>query len=214
MSDDRDELNLDDIDPEEVDSPWVGDPGEAERNFAVGLFVLTVLAAFVPVITPLPLGYMLAVIMWLFGALTLYLFGYRRVQDGYDEELTTARRAVAGLAAAYLVLQVLETSVRIVTIQQAGSLTQYRPYLIAVAVLVAIFAALLAEPERLVWFVAGIFVGHFLIIQSLRLLSLRPVVAEPVLGVVAYLAILSVPTILAYVLVYKDGARRLREEVS
>lgn len=214
MSDDDDDLNLEDIDPEEVDSPWVGDPGEAERNFVVWLFVLTVLAAFVPVITPLPLGYMLAVILWLLGALTLYLFGYRRVQDGYDEELATARRAVAGLAAAYLVLQVLETSVRIFTIQQPGTLAQYRPYLIAVAVLVAIFAALLAEPERLVWFVAGVFVGHFLIIQGLRLLSLRPVIADPVLGVLAYLSILGVPTVLAYVLVYRDGARRVREGVS
>lgn len=214
MSDDGDDLNLEDIDPEEVDSPWVGDPGEAERNFAVGLFVLTVVAAFVPVVTPLPLGYVLAVIVWLLGALTLYLFGYRRVQDGYDEELATARRAVAGLAAAYLVFQVLETSVRILTSQQAGSLVEYRPYLIAVAVLVAIFAALLAKPERLVWFVAGIFVGHFLVVQGLRILSVQPVVTDPVLGVLAYLGILGVPTVLAYVLVYRDGARRLREGVS
>lgn len=214
MSDDGDELNLEDVEPGEVDSPWVGDPGERERNFAVGLFVLTVVAAFVPVVTPLPLGYMLAVIVWLVGALTLYLFGYRRIQAGYDEELATARRAIAGLAAAYLVFQVLETSVRILTIQQGGGIVQYRPYLIAVAILVAIFAAVLAEPERLVWFVAGIFVGHFVVVQALRSLRARPVVDDPVLGVVAYLSILAIPTALAYLLVYRDAVRWLRNVVS
>lgn len=214
MSDDSDELDLDNIEPEDVDSPWVGDPGERERNFAVGLFILTVVAAFVPVITPLPLGYMIAVIVWLAGALTLYLFGYRRVQRGYDEELATARRAIAGLAAAYLVFQVLETAVRIVTIQDLGGPVQYRPYLIAVAILVAIFAALFAEPDRLVWFVAGIFVGHFLVVQSLRSLSARPVVDDPIWGLVAYLSVLAIPTVLTYLLVYRDGVRRLRDVVS
>lgn len=199
--------------PEEEPLPWIGD-GERQRNFAVGLFVLTVAASFIPVVTPLPLGYLLAVIAWFLGALVLYLFGFRRVQDEFDAALATARRAIAGLAVAYLIFQVLETGLRLVALTN-GSVPRDLSWLVlGVAAFVGILGAVVGHPRRLVWFVAGIFVGNFLVTQGLRVTGQRPAVNDPAVGLVVYLSLIVLVTGVAYGLVYRGGGRWIREQVS
>lgn len=207
------------------DTPWDEDdledpdpPGfasdEQGRNFTVGLFVLTVIAAFVPVFTRLPLGYFLALAVWIVGALALYLFVYRRIQDGYERERATARRAVAGLAAALLVFQVLETAGRILSTSGSIGIAELRLPIGIVALGVAVIAAYLADPRRLVWFVAIVFVGYFLLVQALRFTGSQPVVTDPLVAFAAYLGLLALAAALAFVLVYRGGAARLRDAVS
>lgn len=203
-----DEEDLDDPDPPGFAS------GERGRNFTVGLFVLTVIAAFVPVFTRLPLGYFLALAVWSVGVLALYLLVYRRIQDGYERQRATARRAVAGLAAALLVFQVLETGGRILSASGSLGIDELRIPMGIVAIGVAVLAAYLAHPRRLVWFVALVFVGYFLLVQALRFTGSQPVVTDPLVAFLAYLGLLSVATILAFVLVYRGGAARLRDAVS
>lgn len=200
-----------DEEPESL--PWVGD-GERHRNFAVGLFVLTVVASFIPVVTPLPLGYLLAVIAWFVGALVLYLFGFRRVQDEFDAELATVRRAIAGLAVAYLVYQILDTGVRVLALANGTATGAIFWLVLGVAAIVGVMGAVVGHPRRLVWFVAAIFVGNFLLTQGLRLAGQRPVVSDPVVGLAVYLSLLLLVTGVAYGLVYMGGVRWIRKEVS
>lgn len=201
----------DDKEPESL--AWIGG-GERHRNFAVGLFVLTVVASFIPVVTPLPLGYLLAVIAWFVGALVLYLFGFRRVQDEFDAELATVRRAIAGLAVGYLVYQVLDTGVRLLALANGAAPGAVSWLVLGVAVVVGIMGAVVGHPRRLVWFVAAIFVGNFLVTQGLRVTGQRPVVRDPVVGLVVYLSLLVLVTGVAYALVYLGGVRWIREQVS
>lgn len=194
------------------DQPAIGESPEA-RNLFVGLVVLSLLAAFVPVFTPLPLGYLLAAGGWVVGATLLYLFAYRRVQERVGVELATARRAIAGLAGAYLLYQVLETGVRILSVGPGPAVPEARPVLLVVAVVVAVAGAVLAEPTRLVWFVAAVFVLNFLVVESLRVTGARPVVEDPTLALVAYLGVLAPAALAAYLLVYRGLASRLAADL-
>lgn len=200
-------------DPEAESLGWIGD-SERHRNFAVGLFVLTVIASFIPVVTPLPLGYLLAVISWFVGALVLYLFGFRRIQDQFGRELATIRRVIAGLAVAYLVYQVLDTGVRLLALPNGAVSGDLAWLLLGVATFVGILGAIGGHPRRLVWFVAAIFIGNFLVTQGLRVTGQRPVVSDPVVGLVVYLSLLVLVTGVAYGLVYRGGVRWIREQVS
>jgi hypothetical protein len=210
MSEDKpwDESDLEDPQPPGFAS------GDRGRDFTVGLFVLTVIAAFVPVFTRLPLGYFLAVAVWAVGAAGLYVFVYRRVQDRYERERATARRAVAGLAGALLVFQILETGVRILAAGGGPGAAGLRLPIGIVALGVAVIAAYLANPQRLVWFVAIVFVAYFLLVQALRFTGSRPVVTDPIVAFAAYLGLMGLAAAVAFVLVYRDGAARLRDAVS
>ncbi|MFB6111252.1 MAG: hypothetical protein ABEJ35_01820 [Halobacteriaceae archaeon] len=213
-SDDDREFDVETVEPEEADIAWIGGDDERVRNLFVGVFVLTVVAAFIPVITPLPLGYLLAALVWLAGIAGLYLLGYRRIQDRYEQERATLRRLLAGAAAAYLVFQILETSVRILRAGGGPTLEAARPALIVIAVIVAIVGAIIANPERLVWFVAAVFVLNFVVVQGIRAAGAQPVIADPFLAVTAYLGLVGLAAGAAFVLVYQGGARRLLDGFS
>jgi hypothetical protein len=160
------------------------------------------------------LGYLLAVIAWFVGALVLYLFGFRRVQDEFDTELGIVRRAIAGLAVAYLVYQVLQTGVRLLALGNGGVPEELSWLILGVTAFVGVIGAVVGNPRRMVWFVAAIFLGNFIVTQGLRVTGQRPVVNDPVVGLFVYLGLLVLVTGVAFGLVYLGGVQWIREQVS
>lgn len=201
------DLTVDDEDLEDVL------PGtEAQRRrFTIGLFAVTLVASFVPVVTPLPLGYLLAVGVWVSGITIVYLVGYRRIQSDLDRELATVRRGLAGLAAAYLLYRVLRTAVRLLSEGPGPTVAEAQPIVLVVAAIVGIAAAVSAEPTRLVWFVASMFVLNALVTAGL---GARLEFGDPMTALGAYLGLLLAATVLSYALVYRDVTAGLREGVT
>lgn len=204
MSDDRA------VPDEELADVLPGDEA-GRRRLTIGVFGVTLFASFVPVVTPLPLGYLLAFGTWLLGVTGVYLFAFRRIQDDFGRELATLRRAIAGVAAAYLLYRVFRTGIRLLSVGPGPSVPEVRPMLIGLALVVGIAAAISVNPDKLVWFVAAMFVLNAVVAAAV---GGRLQFGDPAVAFGAYIGLLAVASIFSYILVYHPIGSRLRDRLS
>lgn len=179
------------------------------RNTVVGLFLVTLVASAIPAFTPLPAGYLYGGGALVVGASAIYLFVYRRIQEELTRELATLRRLVAGLAAAFLVYTVFNVLVAILSIDGVVPAGDAVAVVWVAAASAGVAAAVVADPERLVWFVAAVFVLNLAIREVVAASGTRLVVGDTSSGLLVYLGLL-VPTVAAaYLLVYRGVAERV-----
>lgn len=178
------------------------DDDDRLRDTVVGLFLVAVLASAIPVVTPLPVGYLYAATGLVVGWAAIYLFVYRRVQAGLTRELGTLKRLIAGLAAAFLVREVFRVFVAILSIDGIVPVGEAAAFVWVAAVAAGIAAVVVADPERLVWFVATVFVLNVVIREMIRVSGNELVVPDAARGLAVYFGLLVPTVVVAYLLVY------------
>jgi|GEM_PF-2803946 len=204
-------MTTDPADPEDdadLETLLSADP-EVRRNTVVALFLVALLASAVPAFTPLPAGYLYAAGVLVVGWATVYLFVYRRIQTGFSRQLATLRRLVAGVAAAFLVREVFRVFVAILSVDGIVPAAEANVVVWAAAIATGIAAAVVADPERLVWFIATVFVLNVAIREIILATGTRLVVPDTARGLAIYLGLLLPTVAIAYLVVYRGVHRRV-----
>ncbi|MFB6104239.1 MAG: hypothetical protein ABEJ57_04025 [Halobacteriaceae archaeon] len=176
---------------------------EVMRNTVVALFLVALVASAVPAFTPLPAGYLYAAGVLVVGWAAVYLVVYKRVQAGFSRQLATLRRLVAGVAAAFLVREVFRVFVAILSVDGIVPAGEANVVVWIAAIAAGIAAVVVADPERLVWFIATVFVLNIAIREIILATGTRLVVPDTATGLAIYFGLL-IPTVsVAYLVVYR-----------